>query len=75
MAEPTDKSTFRSALAVASVGIELAIAIILGYLVGDWLDARLDTAPVLTYVLFACGAAAGFRGVWRTARRHWPADK
>jgi len=75
MAKSADTVTFRSALVVASVGIELAVAIVVGYLVGDWLDARLDTAPVLTYVLLACGAAAGFRGVWRTARRHWPADK
>ncbi len=74
MPQPGEKGTLRAALVVASVGIELAVAIMVGYLVGRWLDARLDTTPVLTYVLLACGAAAGFRGVWRTARRYWPGD-
>ncbi len=69
------ESPWRAALMVASVGIELAVAVAVGYLVGDWLDARLGTAPWLMFLFLGCGVAAGFRGVWRTARRYWPEDR
>ena len=69
-----DRKAWKSGLAVASVGIELGVSIVVGLVIGMWLDRRLDTEPFLTYGFLALGVAAGFRSVWRTARRHWPKD-
>lgn len=69
------QSPWRTALVVASVGIEMAVAVAVGYFVGDWLDARLGTSPWLMFLMLGCGMAAGFRGLWKTARRYWPADR
>lgn len=69
------ESPWRTALMVASVGIELAVAVGVGYFVGDWLDARLGTAPWLMLLFLGCGMAAGFLGVWRTARKYWPRNE
>lgn len=69
-----DRAAWRSALMVASTGIELVVAIAVGWAAGSWLDEQLGTAPWLMFALLACGVAAGFRGVWRTAKRHWPKD-
>ena len=74
MADGSDGGTFRSAVMVASVGIELAVATGIGYLVGDWVDGELGSEPWGMYFFLACGIAAGFLGVVRTARRHWPRD-
>jgi len=69
-----DLGPWKSALMVASVGIEFAIAVGVGYAAGYYLDEWLGTTPRLMYLLLACGIAAGFKGFWRTARRYWPAE-
>ncbi|NOZ02434.1 MAG: AtpZ/AtpI family protein [Deltaproteobacteria bacterium] len=74
MSGDEDLGPWKSALMVASVGIELAVAIGIGYLVGDWLDEKLDTRPWLMYLFLTLGSAAGFKGFWRTARRYWPRE-
>ncbi len=62
----------RSAVVVASVGIEIALSILVGWWIGRAIDDWLGTFPWLTVVFLLIGAAAGFRGLWRTARRNWP---
>lgn len=74
VADLGDREQLRAALAVASVGIELGVAISVGWFVGDRLDGWLGTGPWMTVVWIGLGAAAGFRSVWRTARRYWPRD-
>lgn len=74
MASGVDRESWRSALAVASVGVEMAVAIGVGWWVGSWLDRQLGTGPWLMYLWLALGIAAAFRGLWRTARKHWPKD-
>ncbi len=44
---------------------ETAVAVLLGLVVGGWLDARFDTAPVF---LFACSLAGLLIGFWRLSR-------
>jgi F0F1-type ATP synthase assembly protein I len=66
------RQTFRAALAVASIGIEMAVAVIVGWFVGDWLDDRLSTGPVMMYLFTGCGVAAGMLSLWRTTRKYWP---
>jgi len=74
MAAERDTGPWKSALMVASVGIEFAVAVGIGYWVGDWLDGKLGTRPWLMYLFLGCGIAAGFRGFWRTARKYWPQE-
>lgn len=52
-----------------TVGLDLVVSILFGFLGGRWLDGWLDTAPVLTLVGLAFGVAAGARFVWRAAAR------
>lgn len=54
---------------LSSVGIELAVAIVLGTLLGNWGDRHFGTAPWLLIAGFVVGAAAGFKGLIREARR------
>lgn len=71
---PEDRGNWKTGMAVASAGIEMVVAMGVGYLGGDWLDGRLGTTPWLTAVGFAFGVAAAFLGLWRNARRYWPKD-
>ncbi|MBM4396708.1 MAG: AtpZ/AtpI family protein [Deltaproteobacteria bacterium] len=72
--EPEDRRAWKSAMAVASIGLEMGVAIVVGWLGGAWLDDRLGTEPWLMLSGLGLGIAAAFRGLWRTARRHWPRD-
>jgi ATP synthase protein I len=56
-------------LRLTSVGLELGVAVAVGYLVGSWLDARLGTYPWLMMLFLLFGVAAGFRGVYTAARK------
>lgn len=74
MASLGDRDSLHSALAVGSVGIEMAVAIGFGWWIGSSLDEWLGTGPWLMYVFLVLGIAAAFRGLWRTARKYWPKD-
>ncbi len=52
-----------------SIGIEMGLSVGLGYLIGHWLDGRFQSAPWLTLVFVLFGVVAGFRSLWRLARR------
>jgi ATP synthase protein I len=56
------------ALSLSSVGLEMGIAVILGLVVGRWLDGQLGTTPWLLVVFCALGMAAGWKGVFRAMR-------
>jgi ATP synthase protein I len=66
------ESPWKAALIVASVGIEMAAAILIGYFIGSYLDRLLGTEPWLFYIFLIIGVLAGFKGLWRTAKRYWP---
>jgi ATP synthase protein I len=74
LASVDDRESWRSALVVGSIGIEMAVAIGFGWWLGSSLDEGLGTAPWLMYLFLVLGSAAAFRGLWRTARKHWPRD-
>jgi ATP synthase protein I len=72
---PDDKkSEIKTGLAIASAGIEMVVAMAVGYLFGSWLDGRFGTAPWLTGIFFGFGVAAAFLGLYRNAKRYWPKD-
>lgn len=52
-------------LSATSVGLEMAIAVVLTLFLGMWLDRRYGTEPWLMLLCLCFGFAAGMRGVWR----------
>jgi ATP synthase protein I len=53
---------------VSSVGIEMAVATVIGWGIGYYFDKELGTDPWLMLVGLLIGVAAGFRGLLRTAK-------
>jgi ATP synthase protein I len=53
---------------MASVGLEMAIATVLGWWIGQWLDRRYGTEPWLMLLFLLLGVAAGFKGLFRAVR-------
>jgi ATP synthase protein I len=53
---------------MSSVGIEVAVATLIGWGIGHWLDSRLGTGPYLTIVFFLCGVVAGFKALIRAGK-------
>jgi ATP synthase protein I len=51
------------------VGVDLVSGIVVGVLIGLFLDRWLETGPWLMLVFFVLGSAAGVTNVIRTARR------
>lgn len=49
----------------STVGLDLALSILVGLFGGRWLDRKLGTGHWLTMVGFGFGLAAGARTVWR----------
>ncbi len=47
----------------------MAVAIAIGYWIGSWMDARFGTQPWLTAGWVLVGIGAGFKALWREARR------
>jgi len=66
---PEGREQIKVAGRVGAIGLELAIAVVIGYFGGRWLDGKLGTAPWLMWIGLAFGLAAGFRSLYRLARR------
>ena len=49
----------------AGIGIQFAVVLIGGLFLGQWLDEKFGTAPVLTIVCLFVGAAAAFYSMYR----------
>lgn len=64
-----DPHMWRLAARYSALGIEMAIAICLGYFGGSYLDGKLGTTPYLTYILFGCGVASAFLAIYRIGKR------
>ncbi len=63
---------------MSSVGIEMAVAMVLGLLFGRWLDSKFESEPWFTFVFLGVGILAAFRGLWRTTteiQRSFATDK
>jgi len=67
--EPNDGSN-RSILNLMAVGTALVTCVVLGYLLGSYLDRRLGTSPWLVVAGVTLGTAAGFVGLFRTVSRN-----
>ncbi len=55
-------------LDVASLGLEMGIAVAIGAVFGQWLDGRLGSDPWFTLLFIGCGVAAATKGVLRAIK-------
>lgn len=60
----------RSLWSLLTVGTALVTSVVLGYLLGSYLDRRLGTSPWLVVAGVILGTAAGFVGLFRTVSRN-----
>ncbi len=65
---PEGREQLKVAGRVGAIGLELAIAIVIGYFGGRWLDGKLGTSPWLMWIGLGLGLVAGFRSLYRLAR-------
>jgi len=75
--DPEGRKMLKESGRFAAVGLEMGLAVIIGILVGRWLDSKFGTEPWLFRVgLFAgLGAAAkAVYDVWARARREMKDD-
>lgn len=54
---------------MASVGLEMGAAVLIGFGIGYFLDRHYDTAPTLSLIGLGVGVAAGFKALFRVARQ------
>ena len=52
-------------MSATSIGLEMAISVVLPLMVGIWLDKKAGTSPWLMLLCLCFGFAAGVRAVWR----------
>lgn len=65
---PEGRKQLQLAARFATAGLELSIAIVVGYFGGRALDGWLDTAPYGQYAGLILGIVAGFRNLFLLAR-------
>jgi ATP synthase protein I len=65
---PEGRKQMRSLGEVASIGIEMAVSISVGYFGGGWLDSKLGTGW-LQWVGLGLGIVAGYLSLYRLARK------
>jgi len=65
---PEGRRQLQLAARFATAGLELAIAIVVGYFGGRFLDDWLGSAPYLTYFGLVLGIVAGFRNLFQLAQ-------
>ena len=54
---------------VGAVGLEMGLAVAIGYVCGAWLDEKFGTAPYLGLVGLLAGVGAAGKALWSTARK------
>jgi ATP synthase protein I len=52
-----------------TVGLDIVLSILVGFLGGRWLDGKLGAHGWLTVLGFAFGVVAGFRSLYRAAMK------
>jgi F0F1-type ATP synthase assembly protein I len=63
------KQDWKGVGSYGTVGIEVALSVVVGLAGGAWLDRRFGTEPWLTVLGVAYGVAAAARALYRAARR------
>ena len=66
---PEGRAQLRTLGRVGSIGVELAVFIVLGYFGGQYLDSKLGSGPWLAWIGLFLGLAAGMKSLYVLARR------
>jgi ATP synthase protein I len=64
------KKMWAIAGSTGAVGLEISLAIGIGYFGGRYLDGKLGSAPWLEWIGFAAGVGAGIRALIRVTRTY-----
>tara|TARA_B100001250_G_C19684842_1_gene737557 strand:+ start:543 stop:716 length:174 start_codon:yes stop_codon:yes gene_type:complete len=51
------------------MGLELGVSVVVGFLLGSWLDKWLNTSPYLLLIFGVAGIIAGYRSIFRLVKR------
>lgn len=65
----TEKPFFKQLLQASSIGINLVLSTFVGLAMGYGLDSLFNSSPWLTIIFLLLGIIAGFRELFRMARR------
>jgi F0F1-type ATP synthase assembly protein I len=60
---------------LSTMGFAMVASIVLGLLGGFWLDQKLGTEPIFTFILLFGGIMAGFRMMYKTYMRFFNEEK
>ncbi len=69
ISENRKRKPYLHQLGAASIGIEMGVSVVIGYLLGSWLDGKADSKPWFTMGCLLLGIAAGFFSLYKHARR------
>ncbi len=53
----------------STMGLELGVSVVVGFLLGSWLDKWLNTSPYLLLIFGVAGIIAGYRSIFRLVKR------
>jgi F0F1-type ATP synthase assembly protein I len=62
---PSPEPTIPGAGAVAGMGLQFALSILLFLFAGQWIDGKLGTAPLFLILFVFIGAGASFYSIYR----------
>ena len=51
------------------MGLEIGLSVVVGFLIGTWLDEWLETAPWFLLIFGIAGIIAGYRSMFRMVKR------
>ena len=51
------------------MGLEVGLSVVVGFLIGTWLDEWLETAPWFLIIFGVAGIIAGYRSMFRMVKR------
>jgi hypothetical protein len=61
---------WRTAANTGAIGIEMAVALVIGYFGGGWLDGRFHSTPWLKWIGFGAGIGACIKALVRVTRSY-----
>ncbi len=56
-------------LIYSSMGLELGLSVVVGFLIGSGLDKWLETEPYLLIIFGIAGVIAGYRSIFRLVKK------
>ncbi len=68
--EKKEKKAFYQYLTIGTIGLHLVSGIVVGTLIGYYLDKFFNTSPWLTIIFFFFGIAAGFRNMYIDVKKY-----